>query len=181
LRTTHGPDLRGLVDQHRVAELVHEGVKPLGVARRLDADRHGRRQRAVEALHGVAFVRELPLDELAGAGVEHCDLLRSRVQIMIAASSFCALSRSGCPRVAAARGRSHDISREDDAMPSGGLWRILGRAARSGTVTVDPALRSVTADPNQVGRVLLNLVVNARDAMPPAQRRGRNGSGWRNT
>jgi signal transduction histidine kinase len=66
-------------------------------------------------------------------------------------------------------------------MPSGGLWRILGRAARSGTVTVDPALGSVTADPNQVGRVLLNLVVNARDAMPPAQRRGRNGSGWRNT
>jgi transposase-like protein len=77
----HGPDLRGLADQHRVAELVHEGVKPLGVARRLDADRHGRRQRAVEPLHGVAFVGELLLDELAGAGVENCDLLRSRVQI----------------------------------------------------------------------------------------------------
>jgi len=74
-------DIRGRADQHRVAELVHEGVKPLGVARRLDADRHGRRQRAVEPLHGVAFVGERLLDELAGAGVEHGDLLRSRVQI----------------------------------------------------------------------------------------------------
>jgi len=64
-----------------VAELVHEGVKPLGVARRLDPDRHGWRQRAVESLHGVAVVGELLLDELAGAGVEHGYLLRSRVQI----------------------------------------------------------------------------------------------------
>jgi len=31
-------------------------------------------------------------------------------RVMIAASSFCALSRSGGPRVAAARGRSHDIN-----------------------------------------------------------------------
>jgi hypothetical protein len=77
----HGPDLRGLADQHGVAEPVHEGVKPLGIARRLDTDRHGRRQRAVEPLHGVAFVGELLLDELASAGVENCDLLLSRVQI----------------------------------------------------------------------------------------------------
>ena len=77
----HGPDLRGLADQHRMAELVHEGVKPLGVARRLDPDRHGRRQRAVEPLHGVAFVGELLFDELAGAGVEHSNLLLARVQV----------------------------------------------------------------------------------------------------
>jgi len=66
----HGPDLRRLADQHRVAGLGHEGVKPLGVARRLDPDRHGRRQGAVEPLHGVTFVGELLLDELAAAARE---------------------------------------------------------------------------------------------------------------
>jgi hypothetical protein len=51
------------------------------VTRRLDPDRHGRRQRAVEPLHGVAFVGEPLLDELTSAGVEHCELLLARVQI----------------------------------------------------------------------------------------------------
>jgi len=45
-------------------------MEPLGVAGRLDADRDGGRQRAVEPLHGVAVVGELLLD-----------LLRARVQI----------------------------------------------------------------------------------------------------
>jgi hypothetical protein len=43
---------------------------------------------------------------------------------MIAASSFCALSRSGCPRVAAARDRSHDISDHETALASHLLLRL---------------------------------------------------------
>jgi pyrroloquinoline quinone (PQQ) biosynthesis protein C len=38
---------------------------------------------------------------------------------MIAASSLCALSRSGCPSVATARGRSHDISDRNSKMEAG--------------------------------------------------------------
>jgi hypothetical protein len=36
---------------------------------------------AIESLHGVTLVGERLLGELAGAGVEHCDMLLSRAQI----------------------------------------------------------------------------------------------------
>src|SRR5262245_14325004 len=60
---------------------LHEGVKPLDIAHRLDPDRHRRRPRAVELLNDAAGVGEFPLNEFAGAGVENGDLLLSRVQI----------------------------------------------------------------------------------------------------
>jgi PAS domain S-box-containing protein len=51
------------------------------------------------------------------------------------------------------------------------LQRLVGEDVEL-SVTVDPVLGSVTADPNQIGQVLLNLVVNARDAMPHGGRLG---------
>src|ERR687895_79844 len=45
------------------------------------------------------------------------------------------------------------------------LQRILGEDIELIT-TVDPALRRVNADPGQLEQVILNLAVNARDAMP---------------
>jgi signal transduction histidine kinase/ActR/RegA family two-component response regulator len=45
------------------------------------------------------------------------------------------------------------------------LARILGEDVRIQT-KLDPRLDSIEADPGQVDQVLLNLVVNARDAMP---------------
>src|SRR5262249_42917401 len=53
----------------------------LGVASRLDTDRHGWAQRSIEALHRIAIVDELLLEDFARGGVEDCDLLLSRVQI----------------------------------------------------------------------------------------------------
>jgi len=84
--SVHPPSIRAQTTAHDVSirSSTIDGTdrrNPLGVARRLDADRDGGRQRTGELLHGVAVVGELLLDELAGAGVEHGDLLRARVQI----------------------------------------------------------------------------------------------------
>lgn len=45
------------------------------------------------------------------------------------------------------------------------LHRLLGKQIDLRLVT-DPALKSVRADPTQIEQVLLNLAINARDAMP---------------
>ena len=45
------------------------------------------------------------------------------------------------------------------------LPRLIGESIRV-VITLDPALANIRADPNQVEHVLMNLAVNARDAMP---------------
>ncbi|MDZ7814426.1 MAG: PAS domain-containing protein [Planctomycetota bacterium] len=48
---------------------------------------------------------------------------------------------------------------------SSSLPRLLGEHIRFKTI-FDPVLNRVLADPNQIQQIILNLVVNARDAMP---------------
>jgi signal transduction histidine kinase len=45
------------------------------------------------------------------------------------------------------------------------LHRLIGEDIHL-SCTLDPALAQVEADPGQVHQVIMNLVVNARDAMP---------------
>jgi hypothetical protein len=56
-------------------------MKPEGVARRLDPDRHRPRQRPVEPLDRVPLVQEFLLQDFAGVGIEDSDLLLPAVQI----------------------------------------------------------------------------------------------------
>src|SRR5205085_12665173 len=45
------------------------------------------------------------------------------------------------------------------------LSRLIGENIRFRTV-LDPELKQIKADPGQMEQILMNLVVNARDAMP---------------
>jgi hypothetical protein len=81
LTDDHRSDLRRLAHEDGVTEAVHQSMKPLGVPGGLDPDRDGRTQGTIEALHGVALVDELLLENLAGSRVEDGDLLLARVQI----------------------------------------------------------------------------------------------------
>ncbi len=50
-----------------------------------------------------------------------------------------------------------------------GAYELVGRLIRENVVVtlhLDPAVARTKADPNEIGQVLVNLVVNARDAMP---------------
>jgi len=77
----HGPDLGGLAHEQGVAEVLHEFVKPQGVAGTLDADGYGAGQRAVKPLNGIARVDELLLHDFARVGMKDGNLLLPRVQI----------------------------------------------------------------------------------------------------
>lgn len=81
LADDHGANLRGIADEQRVPEALHEGVKPAGVASALDPDRHRPRQRGVELLDRSVVVSQLVLGHLSRAGIQHGHLLLARVQV----------------------------------------------------------------------------------------------------
>jgi hypothetical protein len=81
LADDHRADHRRFADDDGVTEPMHEGLKPLSVPSDLDADRHGRPQRSIESLHGVAIVDELLLENFTRGRVEDGNLSLSRVQI----------------------------------------------------------------------------------------------------
>ena len=77
----HGANLRGIADEQRVPEALHERVKPDGVARALNPDRHRPRQRRIELFDPHPVVSQLALTHLSRAGIQHGHLLRARMQV----------------------------------------------------------------------------------------------------
>ena len=83
LRLTHdhGTNLRGIADEQRVPEALHEHVKPDRVARALNTDRHRPRQRGIELFDPHPVVSQMAFTHLSRAGVQHGHLLRARMEI----------------------------------------------------------------------------------------------------
>jgi hypothetical protein len=77
----HGPNLRGIADEQRVPQALHERVKPDGVTRALNPDRHRPRQRGIELFDRRLVVYQLVLAHLPRVGVQHGHLLRASMQI----------------------------------------------------------------------------------------------------
>jgi hypothetical protein len=77
----HGTNLRGIADEQRVPEALHERVKPDGVARALNTNRHRPRQRGIELFDPHPVVAQLMLTHLSRAGVQYGHLLRARMQV----------------------------------------------------------------------------------------------------
>ena len=77
----HGANLGGIADKQCVPETLHERVKPDGVARALNPDRHRPRQRGIELFDPLPIVSKLALTHLSRAGIQHGHLLRARMQV----------------------------------------------------------------------------------------------------
>jgi hypothetical protein len=120
LAHSHGANLRGIADEQRVLAALHERVEPDCVARALNPDRHGPRQRGIELFDRRPLVYQLVLAHLpvsvsstATCCVRVC---RSHPTNVMASASF---RRALSPRasIATARDRPHDISSGPPSVP----------------------------------------------------------------
>ena len=153
----------------------------LGVAtdvterRRLEAQlRHAQRMEAVGQLAGgvahdfnnlltvIKSFGELLLQDLPADSAQHADVR----EITTAADRAAALTRQllAFSRKQVLRPEVLNINGVVSGVTAM-LARLIGPAIRCDAV-LDPALATVRADPGQVEQVILNLAVNARDAMP---------------
>jgi hypothetical protein len=77
----HGANLRGIADEQRVPQTLHERVKPAGVPGTLDADGHRPGQGRIELFDRRTLVDKLVFTHLSRVGVQHRHLLRAGVQV----------------------------------------------------------------------------------------------------
>ena len=100
---------------------------------------------------------ELPPESLAGGNIEEIKSASRRARSLT--QQLLAFSRKQLlqPRVLDVNGVVKDAEQ---------IFRRLIGENITMSVALDPAVGHVRADPGQLGQVLMNLVVNARDAMP---------------
>jgi PAS domain S-box-containing protein len=161
--------IRDVTERHRAAQALHEREEQLRQAQRLEAV--GRLAGGIahdfnNVLTAIMGYADLLADQLSADDPRQHDAL----EIRRAAERAAALTRQllAFSRRQVLQPVVLDINNvvgSVDAL----LRRLIGDEVEL-AVACDPAVGRVLADPGQVEQVLMNLVVNARDAMPDGGR-----------
>jgi PAS domain S-box-containing protein len=161
--------IRDVTERHRAAQALHEREEQLRQAQRLEAV--GRLAGGIAhdfntVLTAIMGYADLLADQLSADDPRQHDAL----EIRRAAERAAALTRQllAFSRRQVLQPVVLDINNvvgSVDAL----LRRLIGDEVEL-AVACDPAVGRVLADPGQVEQVLMNLVVNARDAMPDGGR-----------
>ena len=149
---------RDVSDRHRLEEQLRQAQKMESVGRLAGGIAHDFNN-LLTAIRGYAELLLLDLDEDAAARESAAQIARAAERAAALTSQLLAFSRKQVLRP-----QSLDLNEVVEAMAPM-LGRVLGEDVVL-TTALDPELGLTLADPTQVEQVLLNLAVNARDAMP---------------
>jgi PAS domain S-box-containing protein len=105
-------------------------------------------------------------DQLLGASAPGTDTAEALAQIKKAAETAVGITRQlvqyGRPEPI----ELVEIALNELILETEELWRRLAGGSVSWEAKLDPAVRNIRGDPGQIKQVLMNLIANARDAMP---------------
>jgi len=149
---------RNVTERHRLEEQLRQAQKMESVGRLAGGIAHDFNN-LLTAIRGYAQLLLIDLDEDAAARESAAQIARAAERAATLTSQLLAFSRKQVLRP-----QSLDLNEVVEAMAPM-LGRVLGEDVVL-TTALDPELGLTLADPTQIEQVLLNLAVNARDAMP---------------